>query len=346
MSCQRRAIVRRRAGTSAVLLSLCLALSACGGDGASSVASIPPPPVAPTPAPGPTPTSAPAVGAYPLTRSGSYDLLGRLWDFSRATVPGEFTMAVSATSGDEGFDYKLHAPAGVLPGGLTSIDFGPSGAWSTNANGYLRGSYSRTLPFSPDQNLATSLYLDAGYSYVSMGEWDWYFVHLDGGTAGGFGALQFVNGDRTPFAGIPVSGKANYDAHTLSLLSSNLAAGIPFTLTADFDARTISTQIDQNYRYNPNGDSMDYPAPGIHVSGSAPFSNSGTFDIPLAGTANYNSGYAMNTPQTPPSQSATGNMNGAFFGPHAEQVGGTFAVGPAGGEVLLQDAFVGQQQTH
>jgi len=156
--------------------------------------------------------------------------------------------------------------------------------------------------------------------------------------------LLFVNGERTPASGMPVSGKAIYDAHTLSLLSTNLAAGIPFTLTADFGQRTISTQIDQDYQYNPNGDSMDYPAPGIHVSGSAPFSNSGTFDIPLTGTANYSSGYAINTPQMPPSQAVTGDMDGAFFGPHAEQVGGTFAVGPTGGGVLLQDAFVGQQQ--
>lgn len=343
MSCQLPTLHTRTLLSSAGLLPLCLALAACGGGGGVDVASIPPPP--PTPPP-PTTSSEPAADAYPITRPGSYGLLGRLWDSSRAATLGEFTMDVSATPAGQGFDYKLQAPAGVLPGGLMSIDFGASGSWSTNANGYLQGSYGRTLSFSPDQNLATSLYLDAGYSYVSMGEWDWSFVHLDGGSAGGFGALFFVNGDRTPASGIPVSGKATYDAHTLSLLSSNFAAGIPFTLTADFGQRTISTEIDQDYRYNSNGDSMDYPAPGIHVSGSAPFSNGGTFDIPLAGTANYNSGYALNTPQTPPSQNVTGDMNGAFFGPHAEDVGGTFAVGPAGGGVLLQDAFVGQQQPH
>ena len=88
---------------------------------------------------------------------------------------------------------------------------------------------------------------------------------------------------------------------------------------------------------------MDYPAPGIHVSGSATFTN-GSFSIPLSGTMNYGSGYQINTPQTPLSQAVIGNMNGAFFGPHAEQVGGTFAVGPAGGAPVLQDAFVGQRQ--
>lgn len=244
----------------------------------------------------------------------------------------------------QAFGYQLAAPAGFLPGTLTSVDYGASGTWSTNPNGYVVGSFGKLLPFSADQNIGTWLTLDAGYSYVSMGEWERYFVHLDGGSAGGYDHLLFVNGDRTPATGIPASGTATYAAHTLFLLSSNLAAGIPFTLSADFGQRTISTEIDQNYRYNPNGDLLDYPAPGIHVGGSAPFSNSGTFDIPLSGTVNYNAGYAINVPQAPPGQPVTGTMNGAFFGPHAEQVGGTFAIGATGGAALLQDAFVGQQK--
>ncbi|MFL6726972.1 MAG: transferrin-binding protein-like solute binding protein [Sphingomicrobium sp.] len=259
-------------------------------------------------------------------------------------TPGEFTLTVSKTSADQAFDYKLDAATGFLPGSLSSIDYGSSNF--DGASNTTRGGYSQTLQFSADKNIRSFLAYDLGFSYVSMGEWEWYFVHLDGGTAGGFGEFYFVNGDRTPASGIPASGTATYDAHTLALLSSNLTAGIPFTLTADFGQRTISSLIDQDYRYNPNGDSMDDPAPGIHVSGSAPFSNGGTFDIPLTGLVNYNGGYAVNTPQPPPSQAVTGEMNGAFFGPHAEQVGGTFAVGPPGGGVLLQDAFVGQQKPH
>jgi len=327
---------------SASVLPLCLILSACGGGGGSGVASIPPPPPTPsptptpTPTPSPTPTPTPAANGYPLTRAGTYDLLGRVMTMPQngpssvhAVDPGQFSMTVSKPSGGQAYAYKFDAPAGFLPGSLTSIDYGTS--------------VYKTLPFSADQNIATWIALDAGYSYVSMGEWGWDFVHLDGGTAGGFGMLLFVAGDRTPGSGIPVSGKATYDAHTLALLSTDLTAGIPFKLTADFGQRTISTAIDQNYRYNPQGDIMDYPAPGIHVSGSAAFTNSGTFDIPLSGTANYASSYAINTPQPPPSQAVAGNMNGAFFGPHAEQVGGTFNLQNSGGVALLQDAFVGQR---
>jgi hypothetical protein len=274
-----------------------------------------------------------------MTRIGTYALLGTVQD-EGIVAPGKFSLTVSRATGAQGFEYKLDGPAGFLPGGLTSIEFGPS-----NFSG--RNSYSRTLPFTADKNLQTNFSYDAGYSYVSMGEWNWYFVHLDGGTAaGGFGDLLFVNGDRTPAAGVPVSGKATYDAHTLALLSSNLTPGIPFTLTADFGAQTISTRIDQDYRYQPNGDLLDYPAPGIHVGGSAPFSNNGTFDIPLTGTANYNDGYPLNTPETPPTQAVTGDMDGAFFGPHAEQVGGVFSLESKGGVQIMQDAFVGQQSPH
>jgi hypothetical protein len=36
-------------------------------------------------------------------------------------------------------------------------------------------------------------------------------------------------------------------------------------------------------------------------------------------------------------------MDGAFFGPRAEQVGGTFSLSDSNGVRVLQDAFVGQQ---
>jgi hypothetical protein len=50
-------------------------------------------------------------------------------------------------------------------------------------------------------------------------------------------------------------------------------------------------------------------------------------------------------PTPPPSQAATGDMNGAFFGPHAEQIGGTFSLQRSGDQLpLYQDAFVGQQR--
>jgi len=61
----------------------------------------------------------------------------------------------------------------------------------------------------------------------------------------------------------------------------------------------------------------------------------------ISGTVNFS---YQNEPVMPPSQSVTGDMNGAFFGPRAEQVGGVFAVHRTGESSLLQDAFVGKQR--
>ena len=297
---------------------------------------------------------------------------------SRSLAPGEFTLTLANPTGSA-FSYVLNTPAGMLPQGLTSL--GPVSAvssWDINQNiayrydnpyedweqslGQRLTAYSKaangseTQLFSYDftkasmgtstslgsgNSLRTTLNYDAGLSYVAMGEWSWGMVDLNGAGVPGSdsGDLLFVHGDRTPASGIPASGSATYDARGLSALSS-----AAFTLTADFGQRTMSTRIDQDYRYNPSGDIMDNPlAAGIHVGGTSPFGNDGSFDVPLTGTANYGTGYAINTPETPPSQPVTGDLNGAFFGPHAEQVGGVVSIDRAGGTVL-QDAFVGQHR--
>ena len=409
MSCRSRLAAGRIGLFSA--LPLCLALSACGGGsgGDSRVASIPPPPVFPppprTPPPPLTPPPPPATPlttisgyslegtlgvqtswlASPATRTGNYDLIGRLTltpqngtpTSYRVILPGEFSLVLTNPT-DRAFNYKLNAPAGILPGGLTSV--GPASAvssWDINqtvayrydtpyadypqvlgqrltafdkANDgtetqlfsydFTRGTTSTLTSLGSGKSLRTILDYDIGFSYVAMGEWSWRVVDLDGKAAGDFGDLLFVNGDRTPAAGIPASGTATYNAHSLALLSSNGTPGIFFSLTADFGQRTMSTIINQDYRYDPTRTVSDDPILGIHVSGSAPFSNSGTFDIPLSGTANY---AYNNSPTTPPTEPVSGMMDGAFFGPHAEQVGGVFALGRPDGTLLMQDAFVGQQ---
>jgi hypothetical protein len=389
----------RLASTSA--LPLCLLLSACGGGGGDSrVASIPPPP---TTLPPPPASAQTVISGYslkgsldvqtswlqsPATRNGNYDLIGRLSlvpggggpSSSRTLAPGEFVLSIYRYFDDDPFPYTLQTPAGVLPGGLTSMFIpGIVNSWDINQNIAYRydspyggdfqqdlgqrltafdkaGDGSETQLFSYDltrgwastttslgsgKSLRTTLDYDIGFSYVAMGEWSWRVVDLNGATAGDSGDLLFVNGDRTPAAGIPVSGTATYDAHSLALLGSSGTPGIPFTLTADFGQRTMSTMINQDYRYDPTRAVSDDPIFGIHVSGSAPFSNSGTFDIPLTGTANYASN---NSPTTPPIEPVSGMMDGAFFGPHAEDVGGTFAVDRADGTLLMQDAFVGEQR--
>src|SRR5438309_781096 len=350
--------------TNAMALPLCLMLSACGGDGSYGVASAPPPPnpvptPSPTPAPTPaptaapmltqvptvTPTPAPANGDYPVTTAGSYGLMGRLtidpgtglpenWT-NRLVTPGEFIMTVPSSS-DGASSYSLGSSAAILPAGRTSIGAGASVGWSINSNGYVRGGFQESPPFGAGTNLGVNLFVDPGFSYVSMGYWGWPIILAGNPTnATNFGQLLFVMGDRTAAAGIPASGTATYDAHSLLMQSSTGAIGIPFNLTADFGLRTIATRIDQDFMNTggPGADPMDFsPIQGIHVGGSAPFTNDGLFNIPLSGTVNFAYEYV---PTVPPSEAAFGQMNGAFFGPHAEQVGGTFFIQRTGDQLPL-----------
>ena len=294
----------------------------------------------------------------------------------RLASPGEFGMTVSSPT-DRGLTFTLNGPPGTFPGGKSSL-VGYSGeiSWDINptiafryANPYgdtpqyfgerlagfdkasdgserqlfsydfARGLQGSVTSLGSGNNLHATLDYDVGFSYVAMGEWSWRIIDLNGAAVPGSdsGDLLFVNGDRTPGSAIPVSGTATYDARSLALWSDSGVQGIPFSLTADFSQRTMATRIDQDYRFTS---SVDRPILGIHVGGSSPFDNNGLFDIPLAGTANYS---ATNAPVMPPSEAVTGMMNGAFFGPHAEQVGGVFSINGSRGTLLIQDAFVGQQ---
>jgi hypothetical protein len=304
------------------------------------------------------------------------------WTF-RPVVGGEFTMTVSnGVAG--GFNYALNAPTGLLPAGLTTLEVqSPGVSWDLNLppsnsfrylNGYgddrqffgqrltafakapdgtekqfvsydLTRAVAGSKPLVGDNyQLQATLNYDVGYSYVAMGEWSWP-VLLNGNptNATNFGKLLFVNGDRTPTSGIPASGTATYDARSLEMLSSTGVPGIPFTLTADFGLRTIATRIDQDFANFGSGPDSS-PIQGIHVGGSAPFGNDGSFDIPLTGTVNYS---YQNQPTPPPGEAATGDMNGAFFGPNAQEIGGTFSIQRSTDRLpLYQDAFVGQQRPH
>lgn len=296
----------------------------------------------------------------------------------RTTAPGEFTMGVSPVSGANGqyFQYTLSGPAGIIPGaGGTTTAPSPLISWDINSTvayrytnpygdtpqylgqrltgeneigtqlfsyDFTRGVTGASQPYGTGTSLHTRLDYDIGLSYVAMGEWSWSIVDVSGATVAGTPSakLLFVNGDRTPADQIPASGTATYDARTFN----GWVKGT-FALTADFGQRTISTLIAQDYAHNSDGDVMDDPlAIGIHVAGSAPFSNDGSFDIPLSGTVNIGVGYEVNPPTAPPSQVVSGDMNGAFFGPNAQQIGGTFSlVKPGEIAPLIQDAFVGQQ---
>jgi hypothetical protein len=108
-------------------------------------------------------------------------------------------------------------------------------------------------------------------------------------------------------------------------------------LTADFAQRTISTQISQDFHSEQLGDSVGgfavYTTPGLDLHGTGVIASSGSLNIPLTGTMTV-------VPQNG-AFSVTGALDGAFFGPNAEQIGGVYSVSGAPGTGAYSDAFIG-----
>lgn len=111
----------------------------------------------------------------------------------------------------------------------------------------------------------------------------------------------------------------------------NSPSPISVVLTSDFGQRSISAQLNRDYSIN--GDGVAFL--GVDVRGTGPITQPGSFSIPLAGSLLGAEGSAP--------LPVTGALDGAFFGPNAQQVGGVFAVdAPFGSQVhLVRDAFVG-----
>ena len=195
--------------------------------------------------------------------------------------------------------------------------------------------------------------LDVGFSHVSLGFWNWGLVEPFE-TPGGAnfiegGLVRFVYGDRSPASAIPTSGTASYTATTLEYGDPDWASGIAgisvshqalrFALTVDFGQRSISAQISQEFNSFGCGDCFFSITPGLDLNGTGSIAGSGNFTIPLTGAmTSYVQGVDSASVAT---FAVRGALDGAFFGPNAEQVGGVFAVGLTPGTALFSDAFVG-----
>jgi hypothetical protein len=84
----------------------------------------------------------------------------------------------------------------------------------------------------------------------------------------------------------------------------------------------------------------------MDLHGTGPIGSTGGFSIPLGGTVTLGTTILVGNAQTSGTATSqvTGALDGAFFGPNAEQVGGVWAVGQIPGNAVLSDAFVGLKQ--
>ena len=250
--------------------------------------------------------------------------------------------------------------------GQYPIKFGQDFAASVaNSDGSQRTILSdRYANAAPDTTNATvdgkpffhNATVDVGLSYVAFGSWAWGIDEPQsaGGNRIEAGVVRLVYGDRTPAGTVPTTGRASYTATAAGIgggFASNstdviVHEALRFALVADFGQRSISTRITQDFKTEafPDGDRgvQVLTTPGFDLSGTGSFASAGSFSIPLAGTM---TGYDPRNSQlpifSPTTFAVSGALDGAFFGPAAEQVGGVFAVGLTPGASLYSDAFVG-----
>jgi hypothetical protein len=187
-----------------------------------------------------------------------------------------------------------------------------------------------------------------GLRYVSLGVWqqiEWKQVgaNLWQQTAQP-NEIYFVNGERTPPDGIPLRGTATYNLAKFitmdrlpaldNLSQSEISNAL--ILKADFGASTMSADLNIPVHSYPSGDQSEvYYDPGFLASGSAPFSRADQFSIPLTGTSSAD--------PKQPAKSLSGGVQGAFFGPSGENIGGLLSLSPQG-EATITVPFAAVRQ--
>lgn len=353
--------------STSILLTATLALAACGaggGGGEIAITSIPPPP----PVPGPPPTGAATITVYPspATRAGTYDTIALIDrggalpgpSTDRLAAPGEIRITTyQPTSTANELSYTLEFATAQLPGGQSTLTAlfparvvdTPIGSVTerfgdqfTLTVGTVTSGGSRLQDYSPvastdlggGRTFDSQFNYSTGLSYVSLGQWNWWITDKATGNAEEYNSVYFVNGDRTPAAALPTSGTATYTASSLGFSTDvdNRGYGdggpVAISLTADFGQRSMFAQLNRDA--SSNGDAIGgfITVLALDVHGTGPINSSAGFDIPLAGFV------GANTP-------VTGMLNGAFFGPNAEQVGGVFSIEQTPGVPVVRDAFVG-----
>lgn len=128
--------------------------------------------------------------------------------------------------------------------------------------------------------------------------------------------VYFVTGQRTESGQLPTTGTANYTARVDGGQSSTVQLGTAIRvdtvkLVADFGAQNISAAID--VPYEPDNDCCGATL-GIAAEGRGPIAPSGDYRIALSGTSNTGSSTGAGR--------IGGSLQGAFFGPVAEDTGG------------------------
>jgi hypothetical protein len=156
-----------------------------------------------------------------------------------------------------------------------------------------------------------------GLNYVVLGEW----AHWSGGTTGAI--TNTLSGYETPVSALPTNGNAQFSGWTSGVVFKGSSQGAYVYGKADISVDFLSGKI-IGALTNMQADRT--PWNDVSVSGS------------IAGGTNTFTGIAAvtNAPNTPLSLtgSATGRMDGKFYGPDAENIGALWTLTDGTGSAL------------
>ena len=277
---------------------------------------IAPPPVAPTPTP--TPTPAPVGQAIPAalqTASPASPLAGTT-KFSTLTQATDFPLLMAAASGGSGNGDTTTTTAG----GVLRAD--PNGTYQLTINNPALGISNVDATTRSQQGLfyTTSTLNSANLDYTRFGYWS-----RDDGIDGVFNLGAWTTGFVTPVASLPAQGSATYAGKASGLYNVAISATSQadfdssfkgdVSMSANFGASTLSGAI-TNIIATSLYSALTGPVNDIGFSASIDRTNNlfaGTTSVAGQATGPYAFG-----------PTASGLINGRFYGPSATEVGAVF----------------------
>jgi hypothetical protein len=169
----------------------------------------------------------------------------------------------------------------------------------------------------PNQDYVSVL----GFSYVSLGVW------LHSGSQNSTPQITFTAyafGYETPAAAMPTTGSAIYGGNVLGGLSLSPPAGLDANSCVD-----CNSWLTGNATFSVDFASSKVSGAFIHMmnhgaGGALPWSDVSVVGSIAAGTNKFRGSTAISGP--PSAISGTGRIDGAFYGPNANNLGGIWSV--------------------
>ncbi len=271
---------------------VCMALTACGGNESISL----------------EPTTIPFAGFSRIPDNGTTEIDGQAVTASYVADPATGNVTITNTTGPSQSTTRVTTRNGV-PIALAASAPGSSVSFDTR-NGDTRIDAPLTTSYVTADGQDSATFINpgqAGYEYQTYGAW------LTGAGTGSGTAGAGSYGLKTKASNVPVGVNATYNGVGLGV--ARLSDGQPYqtvssvSVSTDFNTASINSSNTSATNMNTAATSN---APQLDFSGTGAVSGSG-FTASVSGTG------------------TSGTAQGQFYGPSANEVGGTFSTSGPGG---------------